>query len=507
MYFFCSSYQPSWKNYLARDGLHLNGWGNKLLASCFLESLIGCISADTASKKIVKTQSSNSGFSFDDSEFPLLSSFPAAFVSPAWPKQESATSVSRPVQPARPKQESAKPVSRPMQPARPKQESARPVPRPVQPARPKQESATSVSRPVQPARPKQESARPVPRPVQPARPKQESARPVPRPVQPARPKQESARPVPRPVQPARPKQESAKPVPRPVQQSAALLTKDISSLPSSKGNTQFVLPVIPCIPFNQFSENVFSSIPTSNKFSVLATNCKILHGGGPQNCSYSKNCVYCGKTYSTRSSFSNHLKKFKCPQPVKDCYPKLCEKCLKSYSSKSSFSNHLNQCNKSKTRVFLSPSGKNYSRVLETNACLTELVAGPAKDLQASRDIKLTSSVSDICQKFKSPSKVKNTYPRICKLCLKSYSSKSSFSYHFKHRCKSAVQTVSCLPVKSDCIVLDNNSHKESIINPIADVGINQNVHNSQFISNNYEKSPKSLKCGSIIPVKPFKGH
>ncbi|XP_055944719.1 nascent polypeptide-associated complex subunit alpha, muscle-specific form-like [Argiope bruennichi] len=440
-------------------------------------------------------------------QFPLLSSFPAAFVSPAWPKQESATSVSRPVQPARPKQESAKPVSRPMQPARPKQESARPVPRPVQPARPKQESATSVSRPVQPARPKQESARPVPRPVQPARPKQESARPVPRPVQPARPKQESARPVPRPVQPARPKQESAKPVPRPVQQSAALLTKDISSLPSSKGNTQFVLPVIPCIPFNQFSENVFSSIPTSNKFSVLATNCKILHGGGPQNCSYSKNCVYCGKTYSTRSSFSNHLKKFKCPQPVKDCYPKLCEKCLKSYSSKSSFSNHLNQCNKSKTRVFLSPSEKNYSRVLETNACLTELVAGPAKDLQASRDIKLTSSVSDICQKFKSPSKVKNTYPRICKLCLKSYSSKSSFSYHFKHRCKSAVQTVSCLPVKSDCIVLDNNSHKESIINPIADVGINQNVHNSQFISNNYEKSPKSLKCGSIIPVKPFKGH
>ncbi|KAF8795124.1 Poly(A) RNA polymerase like protein [Argiope bruennichi] len=62
------SCQPSWKNYLARDGLHLNRWGNKLLAGCFLESLIGCISADTASKKIVKTQSSNSGFSFDDSD-------------------------------------------------------------------------------------------------------------------------------------------------------------------------------------------------------------------------------------------------------------------------------------------------------------------------------------------------------------------------------------------------------------------------------------------------------
>ncbi|XP_055941078.1 uncharacterized protein LOC129971329 isoform X2 [Argiope bruennichi] len=177
MFFFCSSFQPSWKNYLARDGLHLNKWGNKLLASCFLESLTGCISADTASKKIAKTQSSNSGFSFDDSEFPLLPFFPAAFVSSA----------------------------------RPKQESAKPVPRPVQPARPKQESTRLIS--------------------------------------------------------------------TPVQQSAALLTKDISSLPSSKGNTQFVLPVIPCIPFSQFSENVFSSIPTSNKFSVLPTNCKILHGG------------------------------------------------------------------------------------------------------------------------------------------------------------------------------------------------------------------------------------
>ncbi|KAF8786012.1 hypothetical protein HNY73_011491 [Argiope bruennichi] len=365
----------------------------------------------------------------------------------------------------------------------------------------KQESARPVSRPVQPSRPKQESAKPVSRPVQPSRPKQESARSVSRPVQPARPSF-------RPMQPARLKQESTRLISTPVQQSAALMMKDISSLPSSKGNTQFVLPVIQCIPFNQFSENVFRSIPTSNKFSVLATNCKILHGGGSQNCSYSKNCVYCGKTYSTRSSFSNHLKKFKCPQPVKDCYPKLCEKCLKSYSSKSSFSNHLNQCNKSKTRVFLSPSGKNYSRVLETNACLTESVAKPAKDLQASRDIKLTSSVSDICQKFKSTSKVKNTYPRICKLCLKSYSSKSSFSYHLKRCCKSEVQTVSCLPVKSNCIVLDNNnSHKESIINPISDVGINQNVHSSRFMSNNYEKSPKSLKCGRFYWNNAFKSH
>ncbi|XP_055936863.1 uncharacterized protein LOC129966463 [Argiope bruennichi] len=132
MFFFCSSFQPSWKNYLARDGLHLNRWGNKLLAGCFLESLTGCISADTASKKIAKTQSSNSGFSFDDSEFPLLPFFPAAFVSSARPKQESGKPVSRPVQPARPKQESAKPVPRPVQPARPKQESTRLISTPVQ---------------------------------------------------------------------------------------------------------------------------------------------------------------------------------------------------------------------------------------------------------------------------------------------------------------------------------------------------------------------------------------
>ncbi|KAF8792692.1 hypothetical protein HNY73_004262 [Argiope bruennichi] len=48
--------------------------------------------------------------------------------------------------------------------------------------------------------------------------------------------------------------------------------------------------------------------------------------------SYSKNCVYWGKTYSTQFSFSNHLKKFKCPQPVKDYNSKLCDVCLKSYS-------------------------------------------------------------------------------------------------------------------------------------------------------------------------------
>ncbi|XP_055946293.1 uncharacterized protein LOC129976639 isoform X2 [Argiope bruennichi] len=107
-FLFCSSYQPSWKNYLARDFLHLNKWGNELLAGCFLESLTGCISADIASKKIVKIQSSNSGFSFDDAEFPLLSSFHTAFVSSAWP-------VSRPMQPARSKQESARPISRPVQ--------------------------------------------------------------------------------------------------------------------------------------------------------------------------------------------------------------------------------------------------------------------------------------------------------------------------------------------------------------------------------------------------------
>ncbi|XP_055928450.1 uncharacterized protein LOC129959563 [Argiope bruennichi] len=79
-------------------------------------------------KMIVKTRSSNSGFSFDDSEFPLLSSFPTAFVSSAWPKQGPARPVSRHVQPtrpvSRPKQESAGPV----QPARlistPMQQSA-----------------------------------------------------------------------------------------------------------------------------------------------------------------------------------------------------------------------------------------------------------------------------------------------------------------------------------------------------------------------------------------------
>ncbi|KAF8790732.1 hypothetical protein HNY73_005708 [Argiope bruennichi] len=63
---------------------------NKLLADCFLGCLIGCISADIESKKIEKTQCSNTGLSFDDSAFPPLSSFPTTFVTSACPKQESA---------------------------------------------------------------------------------------------------------------------------------------------------------------------------------------------------------------------------------------------------------------------------------------------------------------------------------------------------------------------------------------------------------------------------------
>ncbi|GBO20863.1 hypothetical protein AVEN_58167-1, partial [Araneus ventricosus] len=260
------------------------------------------------------------------------------------------------------------------------------------------------------------------------------------------------------------------------------------------------------------------AIPTSNKFAVLSIYCDesgVTNGGGPQNCPYSKKCDYCCKTYSTPSSFSNHIKKFKCPQPVRNSCPKFCKVCSKTYSSKSSFSNHLKKCRLSKNPVILSFHGKSCNSVLETgNACLAESVVKPTIDLENVGGTNSRSSFSDDLNKFKCAETVMSIYPRLCKICLKSYSSKSSFCNHSKRCRKSNVQTALSLPEENSDSVLEvnNGSCVELIVNSVVDVETIQDVHslnNPQFVYNKHGNFPKKcFKCGEFYNNdKSFRKH
>ncbi|XP_035206967.1 zinc finger and BTB domain-containing protein 41-like isoform X1 [Stegodyphus dumicola] len=98
---------------------------------------------------------------------------------------------------------------------------------------------------------------------------------------------------------------------------------------------------------------------------------------------YPRACQICFRSYSTKSSFSNHKKRCKPPSDdnPRAKYPRACQICFRSYSTKSSFSNHKKRCK---------PPSDDNPRI---------------------------------------------KYPRACQICFRFYSTRSSFSIHKKH-CK-----------------------------------------------------------------------
>ncbi|GBN85712.1 hypothetical protein AVEN_22819-1 [Araneus ventricosus] len=226
----------------------------------------------------------------------------------------------------------------------------------------------------------------------------------------------------------------------------------------------FQLPKI-----SKINENKTESIPTSNKFAALSNYCDVIgeiNGGGTKNCQYSKKCDYCGKTYSTPSTFSNHLNKFKCFEYIRPSYSRVCEVCLKAYASKSTFFKHLKQCGKSQDYITSSFPDRSCSSLLETDKV---------------RLVESNSGFTDTSIRFKCAQKVKNVYPRLCEMRLKSFSTKSSFCNHLKRCSKSKVQTLSSLPERNSDIALETNntSHVESVVKPIVYVATPQ--HHCSF--------------------------
>ncbi|CAL1301250.1 unnamed protein product, partial [Larinioides sclopetarius] len=244
------------------------------------------------------------------------------------------------------------------------------------------------------------------------------------------------------------------------------------------------------------------SVPTSNKFEILSANSDMLgetNGGGPKNCPYSKKCDSCGKIYSSPSSFSHHLKRFKCLPTIRNSYPRLCELCLKTYGNKCSFWKHLKQCCKSTDNVILTTLAKNCSNLEIDNIHKAESAVKPTMDLETQRETNL--DFSNKLLKSKSAKQDQIQYPRLCEICLKSYSSRSSFCNHLKHCSKSEFETSPFFSESSESSLDSNNLPRvESVVTSNVHVETIKYIYPSNIdktLSTNEKNFPKKcFECG-----------
>ncbi|CAL1279514.1 unnamed protein product, partial [Larinioides sclopetarius] len=563
-YFFCCS-NTSWDGYLGRDGLHPNKRGNALLASCFRRSFKSCISTG----KKISLNCVGGAFHLDFSEFPALPSVsssngrsalsePALVMPASGLKQDQHKPT---VQISHSTAFSARPVPGPPQvvlgqfiykTAMPGFHCKQDLARPAFPQKQKLTMATlpfSVPQSAPPPLSVPQSAPPplsVPQSAPPPLSVPQSA-PPPLSVRQSAPPPLSVRqsaPPPLSVRQSAPPPLSVRqsaPPPLSVRQSAPPPLSVRQSAPPPLSVPLSASPLVPlsvsqvAASFNTFvkpkkaesmevslnklqgdrGKNIVTySIPTSNKYEVLSANSDMLgetNGGGPKNCPYSKKCDSCGKIYSTPSSFSNHLKRSKCLPTIRNSYPRLCELCLKPYDNKCSFWKHLKQCCKSTDNAILTTLAKNCSNLEIDNIHKAESSVKPTMDSETQRET--NSDFSNKLMKSKSAKQDKIQYPRLCEICLKSYSSRSSFCNHLKHCSKSKFETSPFFLENSESSLDSNNlSRVESVVTSSVHVETIKNIYPSNIYktlsTNEKNFSKKCFECGRFYEnEKSFKKH